>query len=273
MDNTTTCQRCSRPVADGAYCCTACTRQVQANLDYIAEMHTELETTLARLNRHGDGSGGRRATDEMPLPVNLHASDVGHRLRNTLTTWARVLVEESGAAEPRGGLSAVARFLSSRLDWVSRCEWAPEAYDEISRRAVDLDRAIDSPAEMIGLGKCDTCSEWLRAHKEATWTTCRPCGTSYNVHRRREQLLRRAEVLIRPAPFIARVLSDLMPQKELKADTIHKWVERKKLRRRGWDDDGFPTFRLGDVKALHQASIQRDILKAAKAEKAEVQAA
>lgn len=304
--DTATCDRDGRPVADGARCCAACCAQHDANLDWIAELHHELETALTGQARFGEGAGGRTATDETPLPVNLHASDVGHRLRNTLTTWAWVLVDETGAEWPprtdpvtgpvcgrmadtwcahsscRGiylsrhpteaPLDEIARFLQQRTGWIAHSEWGPECFDDIGRVAVDLARAIDAPPPMIALGACDTegCDGQIRAHQEATFAKCPACRTTYDVAKRKDALLARADNRRFGATALARILTALRdrdPEGRLIVRPA-KWITNRvqwgKLRAVGTDKLGRPLYRLGDARRLHDQDIQQAILKKTK---------
>lgn len=293
-----TCHRCGRPVADSAPCCTACVEQTRANLDYVAANAADLETTLTRQDRVSAGTGGR-GSSEAPLPINLHASDVGQRLRNTLTTWVRLVADERGvtiadAFDTCGGdgswcthercrvirlggeqeisNGAMAAWLRTRLGWIAHQEWGPEAFDDLSRVAVDLGRAVDSPPPMISLGTCEAedCTGELRAHQEASWVKCPECRTSYDVAKRKDRLLGRADHLPRTAASIARILTALGDRDPEGRPIVRelKWVSNriqwKQLRPVGKDESGRPTYRLGDARRLHDEAIAKDLKKAAR---------
>ncbi|WP_026923303.1 hypothetical protein [Glycomyces arizonensis] len=279
-ENTTTCRRCARPVADGAHCCTPCVHQTEENLDSIAEDVDDLDVTLTRQDRVTAPGSGRHATDEAPLPINLRASDVGHRLRNTLTTWARVIIDERGFQEPDDDLAEIARFIRGVTGWIARQEWGPECFDDIGRVAVDLARAIDTPPPMIALGTCDAddCDGELRAHPEAPWTKCPACRTAYDVAKRRDQLLARADQRRFGAARLARILTalgDRYPDGRL-IIRPEKWITNRvqwgKLRPVDRDQRGRPLYRLGDARRLHDLDIQQAILKAAKSAEKETAA-
>ncbi|THV25997.1 hypothetical protein [Glycomyces paridis] len=307
-ENTTTCTRCGRPVADQALCCGACVDQTAANLSFIEAIADDLETTLTRQDRVSAGSGGR-ASSEAPLPLNLHASDVGARLRNTLTTWVRLVAEERGVSiedafpdafptlfgptcstgmghwcthsscrtihltAPREvTVQEMAAWLRTRLGWIAHREWGPDAFDDLSRVAVDLGRAVDSPPPMISLGTCEAedCTGELRAHQEASFVKCPACRTSYDVAKRKDRLLGRADHLPRTAASIARILTALGDRDPDGRPIVRelKWVANrvqwKQLRPVGKDDSGRPTYRLGDARRLHDEAIAKDLDKAAK---------
>jgi hypothetical protein len=295
-DTTATCHRDGRPVADGAYCCTACVDQTRDNLAFIAEIASDLETTLTRQDRVSSGTGGR-ASAETPLPINLHASDVGARLRNTLTTWTRLVAEERGTSLDEAFPSCtgddgswcthkacrdsrlvsnadMARWLSDRLGWIAHREWGPACFDELSRVAVDLGRAVDSPPPMISLGTCeaDGCDGELRAHQEATFVKCPVCRESYDIAKRKDALLSKADHLRRNAASIARILTAATGV-ELPVKHVYNWAQRGDLTAVGHDDAKRPLYSLGAARRLHLERIQQAILKAAKQAEKEVQAA
>jgi hypothetical protein len=290
MNENTTCIRCTRPVAGTAYACTACVGQTGDNLKFIEETADDLETTLTRQDRVSAGTGGR-ASAETPLPINLNASDVGARLRNTLTTWVRLVAEELGTsieeafAEPGraegpicGGDGSwcthascrsmlpmarriadreMAAWLRKRLKTIAHREWGPQAFDELSRCAVDLARAVDSPPPMISLGRCDECGTELRAHQEATFVRCTECRESYDVARRKDELVARAGHLNMTPVDLARVISAATIM-ECKAKDVYNWVQRGYLKRRGADArTGKATYSLGVAWELHQKAIRR----------------
>lgn len=305
---TTTCTRDGRPVADGAYCCAACVAQTGDNLKFIEEIADDLETTLTRQDRVSAGTGGR-ASAETPLPLNLNASEVGSRLRNTLTTWVRLVAEERGvsiadAFDVCGGdgtwcthercrairlggdaqisNGAMAAWLRTRLGWIAHREWGPECFDELSRVAVDLSRAVDSPPPMIALGRCEAedCNGELRAHKEAAFVRCPECGESYDVNKRKDQLLSRADLRKFNAATLARILTALGDRDSEGKPIVRslKWVTNRvqwdQLLPVGVDDAGNRTYRLGDARRLHVEAIQKDLQAAErKAARLESQAA
>lgn len=310
----TECIRCTRPVATGMYACAACIAQTDDNLAFIETNANELDTTITRQDRVSAGTGGR-ASAETPLPLNLVASDAGTRLRNALTTWTRVVADDLGTsieeafpensahlrkvvgpACPSGDGSwcthsscraiiapktrkitdrDMAAWLRKRLKTVAHREWGPQAFDELSRAAVDLARAVDSPPPMISLGRCDRedCGTELRAHQEAVWVKCRGCGESYDVARRKDTLVARASHITMTAVKLAQVLTaakipgpDGRPVIRKEKD-VHNWVQRKHLLPRGKDArTGRNTYSLSVAWAMHEKAIQRQFQQAAKLE-------
>jgi hypothetical protein len=285
-----TCIRCTRPVATGMYACAACIQLTSDNMAFIETNANELDTTITRQDRVSAGTGGR-ASAETPLPLNLTASDIGSRLRNTLTTWVRVVADDLGTsieeAFPEPGRAEgpicggdgswcthascrsmlpmarritdreMAAWLRKRLKTIAHREWGPQAFDELSRCAVELSRAVDSPPPMISLGRCDECGTELRAHQEATFVRCGECRESYDVARRKDELVARAGHLNMTPVDLARVISAATVM-ECKAKDVYNWVQRGYLKRRGADArTGKATYSLGIAWELHQKAIRR----------------
>ncbi|MGH3447093.1 MAG: hypothetical protein ACRDP4_05675, partial [Nocardioidaceae bacterium] len=75
-----------------AFVCGACAGQLERDLGDVPALVEDLDVALSRQAMFGDRAGGKSA--EKPLPIDPRASEVGWVLRNTLSTWIRVLVEE-----------------------------------------------------------------------------------------------------------------------------------------------------------------------------------
>lgn len=89
----TKCCRCTRPTPDAGYLCEDCAGDLERVLDLAAVLGPELEVTVTRRDRLGDGSG--RAT-ETPLPYNDTASEAANEVYATFERWARVVSEARG---------------------------------------------------------------------------------------------------------------------------------------------------------------------------------
>ena len=89
---------CGRPAGSSAIC-EACAHGLQVALADISAHWCDLDTVKARQTRYGDSGGGRGG--EKPLPVDARFLGIwedGSRLeaavRSTMSTWARVVMEE-----------------------------------------------------------------------------------------------------------------------------------------------------------------------------------
>jgi len=132
MTSQPTCSCCGQPMADGAYACTKCGRELAQALTEAAGHAEDAWTVIARETRYGTAGGARQAEPEPAAPANdgrrnrvtefgwaasietptrgalragqippdLSASarlaDVG----NVVTTWARHICERRGAELP-----------------------------------------------------------------------------------------------------------------------------------------------------------------------------
>lgn len=122
---TATCIRCARPMADTAYACAGCGRELAEVLRTAAGHAEDAWTVIARQARMGTTGGTRQPEPEPPAeedlrrnrvkefgwqasierppvgglrpeptPADLGALDRLHAVENTMTTWARALSEE-----------------------------------------------------------------------------------------------------------------------------------------------------------------------------------
>lgn len=117
------CEHCGRPVADTGYVCHTCAAGLRAELLVTTDLAEEVETVIARLNRHRPGDGRpqppdvdrdppptvlppqlrgepRTALMPRPLPYSDHAQQLAWAAGNTLVTWARHVAESRGVPLP-----------------------------------------------------------------------------------------------------------------------------------------------------------------------------
>lgn len=301
-ENTGTCGRCERAMIDTGTVCWPCAHAGIRDLDTIATWSPDLDITLTRQDRirPRGGPAGHR-TDDAPLPLNTHASNIHATLHRALTTWTRratnalnlgrgntpawplchdavttwcthptcrAVILDPATATPT--TRQMARLLADNMAWARRQNGAADLLGTIARAAASIPTAIDLPPAMRALGKCDTCGTDLRAPTDAVTFACR-CGHTYDVQRRLAALYARVDTILHTAPVIARTLTDLMSggdrDLELDPDTIGKWARRGRLARRGSDPHTRqPRYRFGDVRALYTQMINRKLKTRAKKE-------
>jgi hypothetical protein len=246
----------------------------------ISSHWCDLDTVKGRQTRYG-GAGGRGG--DKPLPVDarfLGWEADGTRLqdavKNTMATWAMVVLGErpvfagpthpaclhvscsavNRSHPPRDDVASVCRYLLGQADWIRSQHWAPEILDELQDAAEQLRRMVDRPADKLFVGYCTQCDDPLHAKIGAQWVKCRHCETSYSVEASRQGMWEEAQDQLGTAAEISRAISWL-GQTPITADRIYKWVERKRLPQRGhvvYRGREVPTYRIGDVAALVQAS-------------------
>lgn len=295
------CARCGGPVHDNAPCCTDCTAEAVRGLAHLVNLDAHLETTRTRQDHHGD-PGPRPNTDEIPLPINLRARTVSDNAHRTIGRWARIANHYSTAAAPLNGpacssstltncphstcrtleqqrnpktpaLADLATAVADHLDWLRVRDDAALLINDIARTREAIERVCDSPPTMIELGQCEECAAWIRAARDTVMVDCRGCGTSYDVATRKAWLINQIDLHKAPPPVIAAVLTAWM-EVPLPVATIHTWISRKYIRSRGCtmcgrpDHDRLPcngqlTYRIGDVRVRHLASIKRKLKAAA----------
>lgn len=149
--NGTPCHLCGRSSGDDAYTCTTCADTLRAALHEITGhglphgLDTDLDIALAKQGTRPPDTGGRpgRAC-ETPIPIDLRASEAAHILRNTLTTWVR-LIHADGSARPLPDdtLPAMAAWLLPLCGWLRHTDYGPDAIDEITAAVKQARRAVD----------------------------------------------------------------------------------------------------------------------------------
>lgn len=94
------CGNCGRPTPDGGDLCSICSAALAEALRGVPELVEQLFTSYAKQDRFGGDGGHRSKASEAPLPVRFDIPGVIDRLGNTMTTWARDLVELNGLDVP-----------------------------------------------------------------------------------------------------------------------------------------------------------------------------
>lgn len=261
---------CDRPSPDAAVCA-GCGQRLSARLSEVAGLWPELETTVARQGRSGDptpraghpapaqpirpGLGDPRDDQQAGwpsgLPVDLAASEVADAVRNTVTTWARVIVEETGADPPTAGTAALLRWLARRCEWIRHQPWAVEAVDELGSLPGLIWRAVDRRrTERRYLGPCDVeqpgghCKGELYGRAGAAEVTCPACGIEHQVPERERWLAR----IVADRCYTAGEIAGAYPH--VRADRIRQWAARGQIAQHGRDRLGRGLYRLGDVLEL-----------------------
>jgi hypothetical protein len=170
----------------------------------------ELDTTIARCDKLGTASVGfvTNGGDEIPLPINMNASDSKTLLRDRLVSWCRDLWEsnaareEGGAVPPldlRPGVLAASRWLMRHPTWIALHPAVDELYDEIRETIRLAWRAVDTAPDKVYIGTCSAplegdpddeqdepseCTEELYA-REGDWEKrCPVCMTIHDVRER-----------------------------------------------------------------------------------------
>lgn len=245
---------CGREVPDTAYGCSACALALARWLDQLAGFLPELVVTVSRQDRLGSG-GARAAGSEVPLPYRDAVADKAHAVRGELSTWARVVHDESGRFLAGDSDAALARYLGQAVEWARYRQQWPEFHAALRPLLGRVLTLIDRPQDRVYLGPCSTpvagepgevCwADVLAKPGEATGR-CRECGTVHDVAGSREWLLRSLMDVLLTAPDIATVLAGFGDAK-VGYSTIAAYAADRLIVARGQDARGRPTYRVGDV--------------------------
>lgn len=252
---------CGQPVSD-ATLCGACADRLAADLAAVPELRRQLDLTLSRQTASGRQDGGRSA--EKPLPYDLGASDAHHMLGLALRPAVRAIGHRESPSVDR-----CAAILAACLPDVAQLMDADGHARRIGDAVAKARRSVDRQEDRIFAGSCDGhghtarpegapdqgCGQWLYARMKADAVRCHTCSTTYDVVMRRGWMLEAAEDYLANATILSRFVSRLGAP--VKANTIQQWKRRGRLEQRGTDDDGHPTYRIGDVLDLVHGDAQR----------------
>lgn len=166
MTDTCLVEDCDRPVSD-AWCCTRCAWRLKQALKNVPALEEDLPIVLARLTRYTDQPDWVRSSRTPALPFHDPASEAAWILRNTLTTWARLVAEERGHQPPGNTLSGMANWLTGHIEWIRHHRAGYEAIDEITTAVHQAVRVTDRPSNRttVAVGPCPElgCSGEIRA--------------------------------------------------------------------------------------------------------------
>lgn len=157
----TTCA-CGRPSGDDAYVCTHCANQTRAALRQIVDgLDADLTVTMAKQDQMVDPNAGSETkptkASEAPLPLNMRAVEARSILRNTLSTWVRLIHEDGPqlASLPSDTVEAMAKWLLPIVGWTRHRDYGTEFVDEITAAVGQATRAIDLAVRRVPIpAKC-----------------------------------------------------------------------------------------------------------------------
>lgn len=248
---------CGRPLS-GDSLCVDCSHALQVAISDVSAHWCDLDTVKARQTRYGGTGGGRGG--EKPLPVDARflgweadGSRLQEAVKNTMATWARVVLDEKPIYEgpshstclhvscsvcrrnrpPQDDVPSVCRYLLRHADWVRSQMWAPEILDELTYTAEQLRRMVDRPADRWYAGPCNDCGKAMYAQVGALEVVCKDCNYTTQVRDRRTVLLKEAAEKLVPAALIARAVSWL-GEDPLTSAKVRLWGHRKQLQARDW---------------------------------------
>jgi hypothetical protein len=287
---TNSCVRCGRPTPDG-YACSPCSGIAGKQLASIAEL-----TSAARDVAHGQSRRGPTiaGTNEHGIELNLSAQERLDQIENELWTSAREVAEErygtvwAPAVDP---LAEAARWLAGQVEWKRHREDVDEFMALVDASARLLYGIIDGAPPRVYLGPCAgyietdptaacpvNCTCHNGPHYECSepggcgsagcgrgevrectgdvygrqghdTARCRSCGAEVDVADRKAWL----DETVRETLFRAVYIADAY---SINVNTIRSWYARGRLASHG-EEDGKPTFRVGEVLDLAAADALR----------------
>lgn len=249
-----TCPLCGCEQSEGLLC-HAETTLLERELGDVAAIVAELDTTLSKQARIGNGGTSGLARERTPIAVG--AMDPIWVLGNVLTTWIRDITGD----EWRPGLganpaTAAAAHLLMEIPAIRRHPAVDELVDEITDAIRLARRTVDRPADKVYLGQClvetpddegrqVTCLAEVYARPGAHEVTCKVCGVCHEVAERRAWLLQRAEDMLFTVQQAAQMVGDVGRIRVTEA-AIRGYIHRKRIAYR----PGGKLIRLGDLMAV-----------------------
>lgn len=265
------CPRCSRVMKGDAFACTECANTARTDLHTIAEFLPWCDDKRAR-RRSRLFIGSHIANAEQGLPFDPRVTRTLDPIRNNLTTWARLVLDESeGPTEPGDDLTGITLWLAGNCDWIAtKRPWAHEAFTSFEANALALTRLFDRPPDKIYVGSCRAdsgeyeCREALYADSGASYVACPRCGTQHDVYERRQQLAGAVDSYLGTAREISRLLrltlGEYVNERMIRAYARHGLIQPRGTRRE-YDKHGRPhdatLWRIGAVREA-AAVMERD---------------
>ncbi|MFD6028514.1 hypothetical protein [Streptomyces griseoluteus] len=145
-----------RSAEPDARLCGPCRRALAADLAALPALHHESEQHLVLPARQG---GLARVTGHRPEPppVSDAALEARHDAVVRLASWARLVLDETGAGQPppERTVPALAAFLGRHVGLLAAHPAAGPAADEIARVATALRSVVAPPRpDLVPLGRC-----------------------------------------------------------------------------------------------------------------------
>lgn len=283
------CAWCEHTTGPGMTLCGKCVSTLDIALGNVATYWADLDTIRQKRTRYGGTAAKGSIGKAQPLPVDHRfldtkpgkggqgaGSELVFATRNTVTTWARLVMEEHPPIReqaPRDTIASICGWLGLQRHWIAGQDWATEMLDEMLDLERRLRRFVDRPADAWYAGECGsetdrddgttvTCRRELYATPGSAWVRCNDCGCEYDVEGRRKTLLDEAEdreVTVRMLARIVTTLGDIDASEARLEGRINVWVHRGRLKANGSrvvDGRPRPVYRVGDVLDLLSADAQ-----------------
>lgn len=277
---------CGKPAQ--AVLCSACTRELTAVLrsvatggvqrervhvvsgeqttlvDYTPGFADDLDGLVARLTS-SPGLQTRNGRTDRPLPYHAAAAELAHVLRNTITTWVRLLLDEHpDIPGPHGSTTAaLAGWMSTQPTMLAMLPAADELHADVHAIVRRVRGLLDPPPQRAYLGPCDAelaeddpvgdrCPCDLYADLRHAEVDCPRCGARWSVAEKREWLLGQVDDQLATVTEVTRAMPALLDT-QLADSTVRWWASTGKITQyppHPHDARQRPRYRVGDVITL-----------------------
>jgi hypothetical protein len=243
---TTDCVQChaAQPTADRPLC-TACTAHLHTWLVELAGHAVDLEEVVlgSLTSRRGERVQVTGSNGEAPQQWNEDASTALDDLRVDLVAIVRDLIEEGTTYPGVDRCSAMAWWLTKKVQKIALHPAALENFDIIHHRHQQTVRVVDIAPAKVWLGRCDAvvdgavCGQDVRAAEGVSSVRC-ACMTVHDVKEFRLRVLDRASDELATMPHLVRMFAGIV-----RPNLLAVWRSRDKLR----PVDDSEWYRVGDV--------------------------
>ena len=243
---TCTAHHCEIPTPDGIHLCDTHEQALWELLGQIPDTLHDAQDTVARLDAR-QNSG--RASTAPGAPINLEASERVTTLTGLLTSWSRLLHEETGEAGDAG-----AHYLRTNFREIIRHDWAGDMLDELRTAHERVIQAIDTAPDYRTYGPCHIadCDGLIRGRVGDILARCRTCHEPYDA----TELMRAAIVNSwdKPAPLKRVVQAMDLAGFPVARSTMQDWVKAGKIEAVGVDDRARALFTMTQAWAVRGAA-------------------
>jgi hypothetical protein len=286
------CDACGSPQPDVAFVCARCERTLADRLNHAAGLWPDLLVAAAgqaRMTDPGPRARGmapaepvrpdagalRHYADQVTgppagLPFRWNAAEIRDDVRNTVSTWCRVVLDERSPAPaqvrvltgirdlarwdgPPADTPGMMRWLAGQLGWCRYQRWADEMWDHLGDELRRIEPAVDRPPPRLDAGPClsptpaGPCRQRLSAPPRAAVVHCPVCRAVHSATDRSETILAAARDALLTAEESAHLLS--LHGYDTPSATVRRWIARRQLQQAG-TAGGQATYPFGRVMQL-----------------------
>lgn len=261
------CSICTRDSQTAA--CPSCVDQLVADLGTLVWLAGELEVTRTRQARVAGAGGRRDPADAAPIGFHIGAALAAADLHHLLHSWVeRRFPPRPPLAWPADTPVHLAAWIAAHRTQLHRLPDVDRLADELhhhTEHALEIINPPDPDEQCFGLCWAElidehtVCQAYLYGPPGAAWVRCRRCRTQHDTSRRIDQLRRRMDSMYFRAATLARLLPRLL-ERPVSASNIRNWHADGRPIRTLADEEGWPTYRTGDVIKVAIATPKRNRL-------------